>query len=82
MVGIKSIFSDCLTLSFLPDISNWNNYKEKYIYETPDYERINRIENLNVEYTFFPSTIEDDKIFNDSILMENLRFEKYSRLYD
>ena len=72
-----SLFQDCLSLTFLPDISKWNNYDEDDINEKIDYEQLNKFDNLNMDNVFPSVTIQDDKILNDIDLFVQLQTEKY-----
>ena len=45
-----SLFSDCFSLLFIPDISKWNNYNCDDLNDIRDYKRIDNI--LNFPYDF------------------------------
>ena len=77
-----SLFSDCLSLSFLPDISKWNNYNEDDINETPDYVFLNRLDNLNCDLRYYRASPKDDKLLNDIDYVIQALKEKYIKLYD
>ena len=59
------LFSDCLSLLFIPDISNWNNYNQNDLNEIPNYNRINNILNFTYDYIIEMPNLEIYDLSND-----------------
>ena len=81
---MKCLLSDCISLSFCPNLTKWNNFNINDINETPDYKEIEKLFNLNFEYSTKVNSNEEenyDKLFNDSKSLSDLKFEKFKRLY-
>ena len=60
-----SLYSDCVLLLFIPDISEWNNYNEDNLNGRPDYNHINELLNYNIDITIFSTSPENDEFFNN-----------------
>ena len=70
---MNSVFSDCLSLLFIPDISNWNNYNENDLHEIPDYNRIN--DTLNFIFEYYVNLLNPERydISNDNDYKQQLK---------
>ena len=80
---MKAIFTDCLSLSFLPDISKWKNYNEDDINEIPDYNIIEKLHSINREYTYFLSSHEEAEIvIDDYKFVAELSNKRFERLFN
>ena len=72
------MFSDCFTITIIPDISKWKNYNEKNIKKIPNYNQLNDIFNFN--YMFVSSTPQEKEIIlKDPNYLEDKLYEKMKR---
>ena len=69
-----SLFSDCLSLLFIPDISKWNNYNENDLNDIPDYNRINNLININSDFHKEVSNPESYDMFNDTDYKQQAKY--------
>ena len=78
LADMKYLFSDCFSISILPDISKWNNYNGNDINLIPDYNKLNDLSNL--DFFIMSDTQECQKMFDDPLLLEEIKIEKMKRL--
>ena len=71
------LFSDCFTLPFLPDISKWKNYEDKHKIEKPDYNMINSIDSVIVDFTTFTWTSEANKLLKEPDYLKDTKLTKW-----
>ena len=79
---MKCLISDCLSLTILPDLYKWNNYNEYDINEEPDYDKINKIFDVNYKLELFVSSPEDYKIINETGFISEQKNELFDMLYN
>ena len=69
-----SLYSDCILLLFIPDISEWDNYNEDNLNERPDYNRINELLNFYIYITVFSTSPENDELlYNIGFMKKKLK---------
>ena len=69
-----SLFSDCLSLLFIPDISKWNNYNSDHLNDIPDYNLINNAININSDFHKEVSNPESYDMINDTDYEQQLKY--------
>ena len=79
---MRSIFSECLSLLILPDISIWDNYDEDELNSLPNYNLLNNFKNFDFEVVDFSHSPENDDIYNDIELIGNLSKKKFFKFFN
>jgi len=72
---MDSLFSDCLSLLIIPDISKFNNYNEKDLIEKPNYNLIDKILNFTFDFYISVSKPESHDILNDNEFKKKMEYE-------
>ena len=78
LAEMKYLFSDCFTITILPDISKWNNYNENDINLIPNYNQINDI--INFDSLFFTTAQKGQKMLDNPLFLQEKKIEKMKRL--
>ena len=77
-----SLYSDCVLSLFIPALSEWNNYNEDNLYERPDYNYINKILNIIIDYYILSTSPENDENFNNIEFLRKIIKDKVEKFFN